>query len=105
VTAIADSIGFQLPQDAAARAAWIRSPGRWDSLLVEPFLARVRTRFGIAAEADPPLRARIGRALAARAAQVRWGDDAEDELRLATDPDVALALEQFPRLAELLGQP
>mgnify|MGYP006203654621 CR=1 FL=1 len=42
---------------------------------------------------------------AARAAQVRWGNDAEDELVLAHDPDIRLALEQFGTLTRLLAQP
>ena len=105
VTAVADSVAFGLPEGDAGRAAWKRAADSWDALLVTPFIDRVRARFRIAAEPEAALRQRIGRVLAARAAQVRWGNDAEDELVLAHDPDIRLALEQFGTLTRLLAQP
>jgi len=43
--------------------------------------------------------------LAARAAEVRWGTDARDELLVRSSPDIRAALTYFPRLPELLGRP
>ncbi len=70
--------------------------------LVQPLLARVRTRLNIRAEADTALRSRLGRILAARAAAVRWGSEAAEEFIAHNDPDVPLAISCFPRLPELL---
>ena len=103
--AVADSVAFGLPATPEARAAWLGAPRRWRSDLLEPFLARVRIRLGVAAEADSGQADRLTRRLAARAAEVRWGADARDELLLRNDPVVALGLAQFPQLAELLASP
>ena len=49
--------------------------------------------------------ARIGRNLAIRAAEVRWGTDARDEFIVRNDPNVRAALDYFPRLVQLLSAP
>jgi len=103
--AVADSVAYGLAGTSEARATWLGAPGRWRSDLLEPFLARVRARLGVAAEADSGQADRLTRRLAARAADVRWGAEARDELLLRNDPVVALGLAQFPRLAELLASP
>jgi hypothetical protein len=103
--AVADSVAFALPGTLMARAAWLGAPERWRSDLLEPFLARVRARLGVAAEADSSQAERLMRRLAARAAEVRWGTEARDEFMVKHDPVVTLGLAQFPRLAELLASP
>jgi carboxyl-terminal processing protease len=105
ILAVADSVAMTLPDNAAARTAWLSTPARWDSLLVVPFLARVRSTLNVRAEPDPAVRARLGRILAARVAEVRWGNEAGAEFALANDPDVALATAQQPDLPRLLGPP
>jgi carboxyl-terminal processing protease len=102
VAAVADSVATTLPLDKAGRDAWTAAAARWDAALVTPFLARIRTRLHVAGEADAPLRARLGRILAARAAEVRWGAEAAEELVVRNDPDVRLAVEQMARLPVLL---
>lgn len=103
--AIADSVAATLPNTPAARAAWASDSARWNALLVEPFLARVRNTLHVRAEPDAATRARLGRILAARVAEVRWGTEAGEAFALANDPDVALAVEQVPNLPKLLGPP
>jgi carboxyl-terminal processing protease len=103
--AVADSVAHALPATPQARTAWLDAQDRWRTDLLEPFLSRVRARLGVAAEADSAQRARLTRRLAARAAEVRWGAEARDELSLRHDPVVALALAQFPRLTQLLASP
>jgi hypothetical protein len=72
---------------------------------VEPFLARVRARLAVSAEADSGQAERLSRRLAARVADVRWGPEARDDLGVRHDPVVALGRAQFARLAELLASP
>jgi carboxyl-terminal processing protease len=103
--AVADSVAQTLAPTPAARAAWLGAPDRWRADLLEPFLARVRARLGVAAEADSGQAERLARRLGARAAEVRWGAEARDELVLRHDPVVALGLAQFARLAALLAPP
>jgi carboxyl-terminal processing protease len=106
LTAVADSVARTLAAGPAGLAEWIGAPSRWDTLLVVPFLARVQSRLGAgAAGLGAESRARLARNLAARAALVHWGEEAEEEFIVRNDPDVRLALEQFPKLAELLGPP
>lgn len=62
-----------------------------------PFLDRVRTRLQVHAEVNPPLAERLGRILAARTVEVRWGPDALQDFLLATDSDVRAAVEAFVR--------
>ncbi len=103
--AVADSVGFGLPQSDQARAGWEYAAQRWRTELLEPYLARVRQRLGVTAVVDSALAWRLARGLAARAIAVRWGDDARDEFLLRTDPVIALAVAQFPRLPALLAPP
>ncbi len=102
VVQVADSVAQAQP--VAGKDAWLAGgPDRWDREVVVPFLTRVRAALGVTAEPDAALRARLGRILASRVAEVRWGPDAAEEFRLRTDPDLLLALEQFPRLGAALG--
>jgi len=105
VLAVADSVAETLPNTPAARDAWMSAPARWDSLLVTPFLARVRSTLGVRAEPDLAVRQRLGRILADRVAEVRWGSEAGAAFAIANDPDIALAVEQVPKLQQLLHTP
>jgi len=100
--AVADSVAATLGATPAAREAWMTAPDQWRDRLVTPFLTRVRAALRVQAVPDSAFAARLGRILAARAAQVRWGDDALEEFRLRNDPDVAAALTLFPQLPTLL---
>ena len=103
--AISDSVALTLPQTPAARAAWLTAEPDWRSNLVGPFLKRVRARLALSAPTDSLLDKRLGRILAARVADVRWGSEAFEEFVVRNDPTIRLALEQFPRLNVLLGAP
>jgi carboxyl-terminal processing protease len=100
--AVSDSVAQTLPPTAAAKTAWLSAEAQWRTGLVPPFLARVRARLGVAAVTDSLLEQRLARILATRVAEVRWGPDARDEFLLRNDHTVRVALEQFPRLRELL---
>ncbi len=101
---VADSVARTLANDASAKAAWMTDSTAWDVRLVTPFVSHVRTGLGIRVDPDPPLRGRMGRLLAARAASVRWGDDVAEDLLIAHDADIRAALKEFPRLPQLLRQ-
>jgi len=103
--AVSDSVAQTLPATPAARTAWLTASGDWGSKLVGPFLARVRTRLGVAATTDSALDHRLGRILAARVVDVRWGPDALEEFLVRNDPAIRVAVEQFPRLSQLLAPP
>ena len=103
--ALADSFALTLPPTPAARTAWMNARAEWDVKLVNPFLERVRSRFHVAAQPDSMLAARIGRNLALRVAEVRWGLDARDEFLVRNDPDIHAAADHFGRLRELLSGP
>ena len=103
--ALADSVALTVPGTPAARAAWMDARAAWDTRLVIPFLERVRSRFHVAAQPDSTLAARIGRNLALRVAEVRWGPDARDEFLVRNDPDIRAAADYFRRLPELLSGP
>ena len=90
--AIADSVAVTLPPDQASRAAWLDEPGRWRARLLEPFLTRVRQRLGVSAALDSAQAATIAQMLAARAAEVRWGEETAREFRRHNDPDIRAAL-------------
>ena len=104
-TAAADSVAATLPATPAGLAAWAGDSLRWESALVEPFLARVQRRLGVRTEVTPAVRARIARNLALRTVEVRWGADAEADFLLRHDPDVTLAVATFPRLQQILDGP
>lgn len=103
--AIADSVAFALPDSDAERDAWSARPNRWPAEVLAPYLARVRVRLRVAAEVDASLADDLALELAARVAEVRWGPDARDELRLRHDPLLAAALERFRHLGDLLASP
>jgi len=59
----------------------------------------------VAAVADTAMVRRLALAMAARAAEVRWGPEVRDELMLQEDPVLARARALFPRLPALLAPP
>ncbi|HLZ45958.1 MAG TPA: S41 family peptidase [Gemmatimonadales bacterium] len=101
--AVSDSVAHTLPQTPAARMAWLMAEQDWRAKLLPPFLARVRSRLGVAAPTDSLLAKRLSRTLAARVAEVRWGSDAWEEFLVRNDPTIRVALDQFPRLNALLS--
>jgi carboxyl-terminal processing protease len=103
--AVADSVAPLLPATPAARALWLDAKPEWQTRLLDPFLARVRTRLHVSALPDSALASRMARMLAMRVADVRWGPDAQAEFRLHNDPDLRASLPYFDRLPELLAGP
>ncbi len=103
--AVADSVAATLPPTPAARDQWLNEPARWSEPLLEPFLARVRTRLHVSALTDSALDARIASSLASRVTMVRWPADGVNELRIRYDPDIRAALTFFAQLASLLSAP
>ncbi|HEV8264337.1 MAG TPA: S41 family peptidase [Gemmatimonadales bacterium] len=101
--AVSDSVAHTLAATAAAQKAWLHADAEWRVKLVPPFLTRVRSRLGLAAQADSLLERRLARILAARVAEVRWGPDAREEFQVANDPTIRAAVDRFPRLRELLA--
>jgi carboxyl-terminal processing protease len=95
VRAVADSVAFTLADTPAAQQAWQHDTTAWRRQLVEPLLTRVRSRLGVSGRTDPGLDALLGRRLAARAAMVRWNEQAAQELLVANDPDVQAATNLF----------
>jgi carboxyl-terminal processing protease len=103
--AVADSVGFLLEAGDRGQSAWVAASATWEARLLPPLLDRVRSRLHIPADADSATRAAIARKLAARAATVRWGDDAGQALAVACDPDILAARDLFARAAEILHRP
>jgi hypothetical protein len=103
--AISDSVAGSLGNEAGSRARFTGNPAAWQAQLVEPFLARVRSRLQVSAQVDSMAAQRIGRILAARVVEVRWGPQALDEFLLQIDADVTAAMGYFPRVLELLKGP
>ncbi len=101
--AVADSVAYTLSASDSARNGWENSPARWWGQALVPFLARVRSRFGIAASADSATEAMMARSLATRVVAVRWGEEARIDFGLAHDRDVREAIARFPDLARLLA--
>jgi carboxyl-terminal processing protease len=100
--AVSDSVAQTLPATPAGKAAWLNAEPEWRAKLLPPFLSRVRSRLGVSAVTDSLLDRRLARILATRVAEVRWGPDAREEFLLRNDRTVRVALDQFPRLSELL---
>ncbi len=101
IEAVSDSVAALLPREPAGRQAWLAAPAEWQTRLVEPLLARVTARLQMTRPPDEAIRARIGRVLAYRAAEVRWGPEVADELWLRSDVGLATAMgywDQLPRL-------
>lgn len=105
IEAVADSVGAALPRERTAGARWNDTPAEWQTGLVDPLLARVRDRLRLNAEPDSTTRGRIGRILAYRAAEVRWGQDAAEALLVRYDPDIRMAMTYWDRLPDLLRSP
>jgi carboxyl-terminal processing protease len=99
---VADSVAFTLPETPEAETAWAGDPGKWQVLLLPPFMERVHTRLGVNAHPDSTVQVWIARHLARRVAEVRWGPEAGDRFAVATDPDIAAAVRYFSRLTDLL---
>ncbi|MBA3554577.1 MAG: hypothetical protein H0W29_07465 [Gemmatimonadales bacterium] len=99
------AVAALLPPAASAREAWMTDVPGWQSLLVVPFLQRVRGRLGIQVAADSTVQARLGRILAVRVALVRWGADAAEEFLVRNDDDILAALKALPEAPRLLGAP
>jgi carboxyl-terminal processing protease len=102
-TAVSDSIAATLQKDAAARVKWFDAAAEWQSILVKPFMDRVHSRLQVTAEPDSALSARLGRILAYRVTEVRWGQDALDEMLLRNDPDIRVASNYTNRINEELS--
>jgi carboxyl-terminal processing protease len=100
--AVSDSVAHAMPTDRPTRDAFMSTPALWDRQLVVPFLERVRGRMGQAVQPDSATRAFMGFVLAARAAEVRWGQEGMEEFVVRHDPDIQAAVGYFPRLGELL---
>ena len=101
IEAVSDSVAALLPKEPAGRQAWLTATADWQSRLVEPFLSRVTGRLKLTTPPDDTMRARVGRLLAYRAAEVRWGPEAAEELWLRSDAGLATAMgywDQLPRL-------
>ncbi|HEY7029106.1 MAG TPA: S41 family peptidase [Gemmatimonadales bacterium] len=102
-TAVSDSVAATLPKDPAARLKWFDAVPDWQTSLVKPFLDRVHSRLQINAEPDSALSARLGRILAYRVSEVRWGPDALEEMVLHNDPDLRAASNYTNRISEELS--
>lgn len=103
--AVADSVASLLPREPAQRLKWSEAREEWQSRLVEPMLARVHTRLRVVASPDSATAARLGRILAFRAAEVRWGPDAAEEFVTRNDPDIQAAMGYWETLPRLLAKP
>jgi carboxyl-terminal processing protease len=99
--AVADSVAPLLGVDNAARSAWMSDTTAWRARLVVPFMARVRDHLHISAQLSPGLEYQVMRRLASRAAEVRWGRDARDELLARSDADVKAAMGAFDKARAL----
>lgn len=105
IEAVADSVAAGLPRDQGQAAAWLVGGEPWRAGMVAPLLARVHGRLQVTAEPDSAQAGRIGRIMAYRAAEVRWGPEAADALLLRHDPDVRAAMATWDRLPALLAGP
>lgn len=103
ITAIAEVVAPTLADTPEARRDWRQASERWETLLTIPFLDRLRSRLGVRADVSPALRARLGRLLARRTAEVRWGTGEAETFQVLTDPDIALAVQSFAQLDERLA--
>jgi carboxyl-terminal processing protease len=104
IEAVADSAAALLPKDQSAAAKWLNAPTEWRQGMVLPLLARVHGRLKVSSEPDEALAGRIGRIMAYRAAEVRWGPEAAEALVVRNDPDLQVAMGYWDRLDNLLGR-
>ncbi len=96
--AVADSVAATLEGTPDARAAWAAAEAEWAERLLIPLLARLEVPRDNAGSAEA--RATVARMLAARAAEVRWGEDAALALLLRGDADVRAAQAVLRNLLE-----
>jgi hypothetical protein len=68
-----------------------------------PFMHRVEIRLHVTGRLPAETESFIIRRLAARAAEVRWGTDAENAFIAANDPDIRVAMGAFDKARALLG--
>jgi len=104
IEAISDSVASLLSKDPKELLRWQTAADEWQTRLVAPFLQRARDRLHVAIPPDTALESRIGRNLAYRAAEVRWGRDAAEQMVLRNDPDIQAAMGYWDRLPELLAR-
>ncbi|MEN8375577.1 MAG: S41 family peptidase [Gemmatimonadota bacterium] len=95
--AVADSVAQTLPESPESRAEWLTNPDRWGTALLEPFMESARAALGPLPDPESDASSTMATLLAARVAEVRWGEDAGLELRLSTDVDVLAGLEVLSR--------
>lgn len=105
IEAVADSVAATLPRDQSQAGDWQAGGASWQSGLVTPLLARVHARLGVSGEPGEAQAGRIGRIMAYRSAEVRWGAEAADGLLLRHDPDLRAAMGYWDRLPALLARP
>ena len=101
--AVADSVAYTLAASDSARNLWEATPARWQTEALVPFLARVRSRWGIPASADSSMDAMMALTLAARVVGIRWGEEARIDFLLGHDRGVRAAIARFPDLPRLLA--
>ena len=99
-TAVSDSVAATLPRiPPPGRNGPTRFPSG-ETSLVKPFPDRVHSRLQVTAEPDSALAARLGRILAYRVTEVRWGPDALEDILLRNDPDIRAASNYTNRISE-----
>lgn len=102
--AVADSVAPLLGADNGARAAWMTDTAAWRIRLLMPFMAQVRAHLHVTAQLSSGVEYQVMRRLASRAAEVRWGMDARDELLARSDTEVRAAMGAFDK-ARALARP
>jgi carboxyl-terminal processing protease len=103
VTSLTDSVANNLNRDSATRHTWVSDSTVWLQETVEPLMARVRVDFGTEPSLEPAQERYLTQWLALKVAERCWGAEAEVELFVRHDETVRFAIEQFPRIEELLG--
>ena len=103
---VADSVSQTLGASDRDQAAWLSlGPAGWRARLLGPFLTACRAELGIEARLDERQADQVAVRLAARAAQVRWGDVAASAVEVSADPEVAAARRALPATGALLAHP
>lgn len=100
---LADSVAATLPEAPTTLLNWTSDSAGWNSRLLQPLTTQVRARLDVHSTPDAASRWRMARALAARAAEVRWGTEGGRQFLLRSDPDVAAALDALDRYTEILA--
>lgn len=103
IEAVADSIAATLPKDQAAAGGWLNSPEQWQAGMVQPMLKRAHERLKITGDPDATQQARMGRILAWRATEVRYGPEAAEQFLIQHDGILAAAMTKWADLPKLLG--